>query len=186
MLRKEQIAPEISANSVTDEPISLKAMRGKKVLIKFHRFSGCPICQFQVHEFINNQQELNAAGIETILFMHSSKNKILSNFTEVKGLHIIADKQKAFYKKYETGFSWKKFFLLSTWRILFASLFRGFFPQFNKFEGGVTGVPADFLIDENGKIKELKYGKHFGDSWSVKDVLHIVEKTSENNLVRNE
>lgn len=177
MLKKGQTAPEILASSVMDEQISLNALRGRKVLIKFHRFSGCPVCQYQIHEFLKHQDALNTAGIETLLFMHSSKDKILSNFKEVKGLHIIPDKPKMFYKKYNSQFSWKKFFIISSWRITLASIFKGFFPQFNKFEGGVTAVPSDFLIDENGKIEELKYGKHFGDSWSVADVLKIADKT---------
>lgn len=113
MLKKEQPAPEILANSVNDELVSLNALKGKKVLVKFHRFSGCPVCQYQIHELIKQQHELNAAGIETILFMHSSKNKILANFNEVKGLHIIPDKQKAFYMKYHSTFSWKKLFTFS-------------------------------------------------------------------------
>jgi thioredoxin-dependent peroxiredoxin len=176
MLKKGQPAPEILVNSVTDELISLKALKGKKVLIKFHRFSGCPVCQYQTHELIKQQHELNAAGIETILFMHSSKNKILANYNEVKGLHIISDKQKAFYRKYQSEFSWKKLFTFSTWQITMTAIFKGFFPQFDKFEGGITGVPSDFLLDENGNIKELNYGKHYGDSWSVLEVLNIANK----------
>jgi hypothetical protein len=105
--------------------------------------------------------------------MHSSKNKILANFKEAAGLHIIADKKKVFYRKYHSEFSWKKLFSFPTWRITFISIGKGCFPQFNKFEGGVTGVPSDFLLDENGDIKEQNYGKHFGDSWSVSEVLNM-------------
>lgn len=56
------------------------------------------------------------------------------------------------------------------------SILKGSFPQFDKFEGGITGVPSDFLLDENGHIKELNYGRHLGDSWSVSEVLHIATK----------
>ena len=170
-LLKNQVAPAIFANSINNEIIDLNALKGKKVLIKFHRFSGCPVCQCQVHEFINEQYKLKAAGIETLVFMHSSKNKIQSNFKEVPGLHIIGDKPKAFYHQYYSQFSWRKFFSIASWRVTMAAIFKGYFPHFNKFEGGIVGLPSDFLLDENNRIIDLHYGKHFGDSWTVTDVL---------------
>lgn len=177
MLSTGQTAPDISVNSVSDEHISLRTLKGKKVLIKFHRFSGCPVCQNQTYELIRRQHELNEAGIETLLFIHSRKDKILSNFKEVEGLHIISDKQKEYYKKYGSEFSWRKLFTFSTWRITVSSIFKGYLPQFNKFEGGINGVPSDFLVNEEGNIKALQYGKHYGDTWSVSDVLKIAGKS---------
>jgi hypothetical protein len=51
----------------------------------------------------------------------------------------------------------------------------GYFPQFNRFEGGVVGLPSDFLVDKTGRIIDVHYGKHFGDSWTVSDVLSKVD-----------
>ena len=171
MLIKNQPAPSIVSNSINDEQIDLSRLHGKKVLIKFHRFSGCPVAQNQIHELIERQNELNAAGIETIVFLHSTKKKILSNFKETPGLHIIPDRQKKFYKLYHSQFLLKKFFSLASWRITFASIFKGYLPHFNKFGGGVLGIPSDFLLDKNGIIADLHYGQHFGDSWTVSEVL---------------
>ena len=53
MLTKNLPAPEINADSINGQRIDLYRLRGKKVLIKFHRFSGCPIAQCQIHEFID-------------------------------------------------------------------------------------------------------------------------------------
>lgn len=170
MLTKNQQAPGIIASTINNQPIDLTWLRGKKVLIKFHRFSGCPVAQCQLSEFIERQDELNVAGIETIIFMHSSASKIQSNFHEVTGLHLISDKKKVFYEQFQSEFSWKGLFSLSTWSSTFSSIFQGYFPHFNKFEGGITGKPSDFLLDEHGKIVELNYGSHFGDSWNVSDV----------------
>lgn len=171
MLSKNIRTPEISAHSVNNQRIELSEFKGKKVLIKFHRFSGCPVSQWQLNEFIARQNELNAAGIETIIFLHSSPKKIRSNFHEVPGLHIIPDRQKVFYRRFESEFSWKSLLSMNSWRFTFASLFQGYYPHFNKFEGGIVALPSDFLLDEQGSIVEQNYGKHFGDSWSVSDVL---------------
>ena len=171
MLTRNHQAPEIVASTINGQQIELSGFNEKKVLVKFHRFSGCPVAQFQLGEFVERQAELNAAGIETIIFMHSSVKKIQSNFKEVPGLHIIADKQKKFYKSFGSAFSWKALLSISSWRATFKAILNGYFPHFNKFEGGITGIPSDFLLDTQGTVVDVNYGKHFGDSWSVSDVL---------------
>lgn len=171
MLAKNQPAPAIDAYSISDQHIELSELRGKKVLIKFHRFCGCPVAQYQIHELIERQNELNDSGIETIVFMHSTKQKILSNFKETPGLHIIPDCKKTYYRLYQSQFSLRKFFSLASWRVTFEAIFKGNFPHFNKFGGGVLGVPSDFLLDKNGMITDLHYGQHFGDSWTVSEII---------------
>jgi len=174
MLTKNLLTPNINANSISEQCIDLYRLRGRKVLIKFHRFSGCPIARYQIYEFIERQAELNDAGVETIILLHSSKEKTLSNFKEVPGLHIIADKEKTYYQLFHSKFILKKLFSISSWRAMFESFIKGYFPQFNKFEGGIIGIPSDFLVDEKSMIADLNYGKHFGDSWTVSEVLSKV------------
>jgi peroxiredoxin len=171
MLLKNQTAPPVNSISISGQRINLSELNGKKVLIKFHRFSGCPIVQRQVHELLSHQEKLNAAGYETIVFMHSSKEKIEPVYKEVPGLHIIADREKKFYRLYNAEFSWKKLFSIATWRETFSAILKGYYPLFNRFQGGIIGVPSDFLINEQGIITNLHYGKHFGDSWTVPEVL---------------
>ena len=172
MLKLNQIAPAIITNSISDQNIDLSGFHGKKVLIKFHRFAGCPVAQYQIHELIKRQNELNTAGIETIIFMHSSKRNILSNFRETPGLHIIADRHKIYYRLYQSQFLLKKLFSIESWRVTFSSIFKGNFPHFNKFGGGILGIPSDFLLDKNGRIVDLHYGEHFGDSWTVSEIVN--------------
>ena len=171
MLTKNQMSPEITTRSITGQPIDLYGMKGKKVLLKFHRFSGCPVAQREITDFIKNQQELVDAGIETIVFLHNSKEKVSPVFTELPGLHIIADRQKFFYKLFQAQFSWKALLSWPSWRVTMGSILKGYLPKFGKFQGGIIGIPADFLVDEKSRITALHYGRHFGDSWTVSDVM---------------
>ena len=130
---ENHLAPSIHALTINDREIDLSQFLGKKVLIKFHRFSGCPIAQDQIHELIMRQNELTDAGIETIVLLHSTKKKILTNFHEVPGLHILADRRKKFYSVYGAAFSWGKLFSWDTWMATIRSILKGYFPQFTKF-----------------------------------------------------
>ena len=73
MLSTKQPAPPIDTVSLSGRPIDLGEFHGKKVLVKFHRFSGCPVARRQIHDLIEDQEALNAAGIETIVVLHSSQ-----------------------------------------------------------------------------------------------------------------
>lgn len=174
MLNKNEIAPEIGTDSISGHHVYLSGLRGNKVLIKFHRFSGCPVAQCQIDEYISRQNELNAAGVKTIVFMHNSKDKIVPRYQEVKGLYIIADKQKKFYQIFGAQFLISKMFSLSSWMATFKSFVKGYYPLLNRFQGSLVGVPSDFLINEKGVIVDMHYGTHFGDSWSVTEVLSKV------------
>jgi hypothetical protein len=48
----------------------------------------------------------------------------------------------------------------------------------NPFAGGTdqTGLPADFLIDPEGTIVALHYGKHADAQWSLEEVLALVAR----------
>jgi peroxiredoxin len=171
MLSTTQPAPPIDAVSLSGRHLDLGEFHGKKVLVKFHRFSGCPVARRQVHDLIEDQEALNAAGIETIVVLHSSPEKMRPNFDEVPGLHLIADPRKVLYRAYRAEFRWRRLLSAGSWRETFASFARGYLPQFNRFQGGIIGVPSDFLIDEHGTLIATHYGQHFGDSWTAADAL---------------
>lgn len=171
MLLKNQVAPEFAASSINGDKIDLQEFQGKKVLLKFHRFSGCPVARSQIRDFTKRQKELYEAGVETIVFLHNSNDKVTSIFQELPGLHIIADKQRKIYKLFQSEFKVSQLFSFNSWMATFKAFFRGYFPLFNRFQVSIVGIPSDFLIDEKGFIRELNYGRHFGDSWTASQVL---------------
>ncbi len=40
-------------------------------------------------------------------------------------------------------------------------------------EGGALGLPADFLVNSDGKIVAVHYGRHAYDQWSVDELIEI-------------
>ncbi len=171
MIFRNQTSPTIVANSISNKPIDLSQMRGKKVLIKFHRTSGCPVAQRQINELAEQQDKLNAKGIQTIVFLHSSEENITPIYKEVPGLHIIADKNKMYYQLFTSRVTWTAMFSPASLRENFRSFLKGYFPHFSKFEGGVSTLPSDFLLNESGRIVDYHYGDHVGDWWTVPEIL---------------
>lgn len=46
-------------------------------------------------------------------------------------------------------------------------------------EGGLFGLPADFLIAPDGQLLDLKYGAHADDHWEIDELLNRAERAGQ-------
>jgi len=44
---------------------------------------------------------------------------------------------------------------------------------YTRAENGILGLPADFLVDAQGRIVACKYGAHADDHWEVDELLQL-------------
>jgi len=164
MLVEGQPAPDFTVESISGQRIELSQLRGRKVLVKFHRFAGCPVARRQIAAFVSRHAELTRGGIETIIFLHSSRQNLIATFLEAPSIHIVGDQSKRVYRLFSSAFRFRSLFAPGSWTATFASFMQGYFPVFTRFEGGILAVPSDFLVDENGILKKVHYGSDFGDT----------------------
>jgi peroxiredoxin len=151
--------------------------------LQFRRFAGCPVCNLHLQKMAKEWTQLEAAGITEVIVFHSTREE-LTKYADDLPFHVIGDPEKKLYKAFGVE--------SSPYAVLHP---RAFFPiahsVFNNFKeylsgkkplpplrpaGGSLGLPADFLIREDGKILEFNYGRHADDQWSVSDVLEFVAK----------
>lgn len=177
MLSENRPAPGISTDTISGQPFDLSRLRGKKVLLKFHRFAGCPVARRQIDSYVAQHHELMAAGVESVIFLHSRQEHLAGLFPDVPGIHIVGDPDKVFYRRFHSAFRLRALWAPGTWAATFASLFSGYLPLFSRFEGGILAVPSDFLVDERGNITRVHYGRHFGDSWSAVEAIECSRTT---------
>jgi peroxiredoxin len=173
--------------SVSDEKIRLPA--GDKLIhLQFRRFAGCPVCNLHLQSFARKQQQLHQAGIKEVIVFHSGKEALLQQ-TRGFPFSLIADPKKKLYKAFGVA--------SSPWALLhpktFLTIIKGVVVSFIEYlqgkhplpslrpEGGSLGLPADFLIDTDGKIIDCYYGRHADDHWSVEDVLQKATVAMSNN-----
>jgi peroxiredoxin len=144
---------------------------GKLTHLQFRRFAGCPVCNLHLQSFFKRSDELKVHNIQEVIVFHASKESMLDSVIDVP-FDLIADPSRKLYKKFGVDTSWKALFSIGTLKkaIIGIRKFGMKTPQSLEAE---LGVPADFLIDETGKIVALKYGAHADDQWSVDDVLKL-------------
>lgn len=159
-------APSFERQAVMGQNVNLADFHDQKVLLAFFRYAGCPVCNFRMHELMNEYEQLQERGIEVIAIFESSKEMLQSYLADTPvPFPVIADPGLELYDAYQVNKSLGK--MMNT---LFKKqpkkdmkagkeLFKG---KTYKRDGAQTRIPADFLI-EKGVILEAHYGKYVGD-----------------------
>jgi AhpC/TSA family len=154
------------------------------VHLQFRRFAGCPVCDLHLHSIARRHDEIVSAGILEVAVFHSDATS-LHPFTAELPFAIVADLEKRLYAEFGAEASPRALLNSRAWfpivRGLLRSLariLRGKQPVTSfQPDGGMLGLPADFLIAGDGNILACKYGTHLYDQWSVDDLLALAERS---------
>ncbi len=147
----------------------------KLIHLQFLRFAGCPYCNLHMHSYVLRKNEIDAAGIKEIVVFYSSVKALLPYQKQIP-FDIIADPEKKLYKEFGVESSLLSIFDPRSWIAGIKGLLQKDLRGPMSFQGGVLGLPADFLIAPNGKVIAAKYGTHAYDQWSVDELLALAKK----------
>lgn len=164
-LKSGMQAPDIEYKDYNDNPFKLSEFHGKKVLLSFYRYAGCPFCQLRFMELVDYFGE--EESIELVAVFQSPAESIRQHAAGNESpVIVIGDAGERFYKVYGVEFG------LRAWMMGFNSAIRFFKSlrtghQWGKKEGQSDRIPADFLIDEEGILRHVYYGKHMDDHMPI-------------------
>ena len=145
--------------------------------VQFRRFAGCPICNLHLQSFVARHNEIVDAGIKEVVVFHSSDAELLP-YQGRFPFDVIGDHGKTLYRKYgvESSIS-----ALLAPKVFAASLKGNLKKDKPKLgglpNGGILGLPADFLIASDGTVRAVHYGTHAYDQWAVDEVLDLTRSS---------
>ncbi|WP_394747531.1 redoxin domain-containing protein [Spongiimicrobium salis] len=125
-----------------------------------------------LQNLIKNYNEFEKKEIEILVIFASPIEEIFKYAgKQVPPFSIISDPKYKIYKYYGVEISYKGMLktMFNVNKVLRA-IRGGFFNIKSTFQAPV--LPADFLIDENLKIKKAHYGKTYDDHLSISEVLN--------------
>ncbi len=167
-----QIA-DLELLSVTGERIHLPPAHGM-VHLQFRRFAGCPICNLHLQSIVARHDEIEAAGIQEVVFFHSPADE-LATYTADLPFATVADPDKRYYRQFGVESSPRALLDPRAWGAVIRGIALTTLGRFRapaaRQDGGRLGLPADFLIDTNGAVIAEKRGTHAYDQWSVDELL---------------
>jgi peroxiredoxin len=169
------------------KPLELETIHGKvikvpdpklKVHLQFRRYSGCPVCNLHMRSIAKRNNELLASDVREVAVFYSTRETMLE-FQGQLPFDTIADPEKELYAKFGAD---RKMSPLSgldprSWIAAINALARA--PTLKGARGNgenTMGLPSDFLINIDGKILAVNYGKRVDDHWSVNRVLSMARE----------
>lgn len=153
-------APALDLVDIHGKPIVLGA--GRRVLLSFFRDAACPFCNVRVYELTHHHQSLKALGLDIVAVFGSSQAEVVRFIArQPRPFQVAADPLGTSHARFGVERSlWRKLKAVVT-RV--PTLLRGL--RLVGLAGLDTNnlMPADFLIDEEGRIVETYYGRDAGD-----------------------
>jgi peroxiredoxin len=131
--------------------IDLASLIGKqKVVLIFSRYFGCPICQLDLKELIENQDKIISKGAKILYVTQSGKETSEKKIKELNiNFPVIYSPKDGLYAEYGLG-KMSLGLIASVPGKLKASKNAGF--SHGEYEGSESQSPGQFVIDLNGKI----------------------------------
>lgn len=132
-----------------------------------------------LRSFANRHQEVADSGITEVVFFHSAADA-LRGYQSLLPFAVIADPDRVQYREFGVE---KSLGAITHPRALWAAV-RGSAAMLHRndperagvgFGDGTThlGLPADFLLDADGTVAAVHYGRHADDQWSVDQLIDI-------------
>lgn len=154
-------APALDLVDIHGQPIAIGGT-GRRTLLSFFRDAACPFCNFRIYELTHHHAALAALGLDIVAVFGSPRAEVLRFVARhPRPFRVAADPAGASHARYGIERSlWRKLRAIAT-RV--PTLVRGL--RIVGLAGLRTNnlMPADFLIDEDGRIVETWYGKDAGD-----------------------
>ncbi len=166
-----RIAPAFEVQTILGGNVRVPAPESDYIHLQFRRFAGCPVCNFHLRTMALRQPEIAAAGVRQVVFFHSSREEMLRYQAQLP-FDCIADEVKQHYRSFGVETSWRALFHPGVfWSGMRWVLATGRF--YRKAENGILGLPADFLLDRQGRVLACQYGRHADDHWEVDELLRL-------------
>ncbi len=155
-------APDFSVRAADGSDFQLAKLRGSPVLLTFYRYASCPLCNVRIHELLGRWKEYAKRGLRGVaVFQSQASNVNMFMARHDAPFVLVPDAEETFYALYGLGTSLAALLAPSNLGRLVAAHKMGF--KQGKTEGTLTRLPADFLIDKDGILRTVHYGRALSD-----------------------
>jgi peroxiredoxin len=148
--------------------------------LQFRRYAGCPICNLHLHSMARRHDEIAAAGIQEIVVFHSAVEDMLPYQGQLP-FAAVADPGRKLYGEFGVTVSLRAVLPPKAWTsplnprvypLILRGIRAGGSPA-PRHGDTALGLPADFLIEPDGRVRAARYGRHASDHWSVDELLQL-------------
>ncbi len=169
-------APNFVAKTVDGKAIDLSAYQGRPVWLAFFRYASCPLCNLRVHQIAGAGSRFDKKNLKMIAVFQSKKEK-LEDFVEKQPspFAVVTDPKMDLFRLYGVEKGVKGLSAPVTIAKKMNDVRKARMPLVRPTEGPPLRIPADFLIDQEGRIQLAHYGADISDSIAFELVDEFLE-----------
>lgn len=153
-------APELALRDIYGQPVRIG--KGRRTLLCFFRDAACPFCNYRIYELTQQHKGLLALGLDVVAVFASTEEEVKRFVARhPRPFTVVADPTARAHLRYGIERSFLRKLKAVVTRV--PTLIKGL--RIVGLAGFKTNnlMPADFLIDEEGRIVETHYGSDAGD-----------------------
>ncbi|MDO3384489.1 peroxiredoxin family protein [Gilvimarinus sp. SDUM040013] len=169
-------AVDFRGKDVFGKPFRLTDHLGKRVMLSFFRDAGCPFCNYRVYELSNNYQRWKDHNLEVVVVFSDTAEQVRRFVAQhPRPFTMMADPKLKLYNHYgveHSALALLKALMFKLPRII-KGIAKGGRPSNNPH---VRIVPADFLVNEEGYIEHIWYGRDTSDHIPLDTVNEFIDE----------
>ena len=144
------------------------------VHLQFRRFAGCPFCSLHLRSFVRRHDEITAANIREVVVFRSGPAALRRHHGDVP-FALVADPDGRLYTDFGVGSGPGALLNPRVMLLALPNVLRMLpgLPGLPSSGESALGLPADFLIAPDGRVRACKYRAHADDQWSVDELLAL-------------
>ncbi len=151
---------------------------GRPVVLSFFREASCPYCNFRIYELTNNVPQLGKGRVELVAVLASTEDEVRRFLLQrERPITFVADPDLDAFETYGVAREGALSKLKALLRRL-PALLRGY--RLREGEGPKARdsriIPADFLIDADGRVVDEYYGEDIGDHIAIERIQQFVHR----------
>lgn len=170
-----QQAPDFEVVDISSgKPIRLADFAGSKLLISFHRYAACPLCNLHIHELSKNNAELEKQNLKVLAIFRSTAERTLDQYgSREVPFPIAVDPTLNAYRNYGIEYSTPGMLVSFIHPRAMWAFFTGNMP--GKMDGDIRTLPADFLVQSDGKIAQVYYSSNITQHLSLSEIKRFAQ-----------
>ena len=162
-----QPAPDFEVTNIYNgATVRLANFRGSKLLLSFHRYAACPLCNLHIHELSKHHDEFERHNLKVLALFRSTAERTLDQYSARKvPFQIAVDPTLNAYQAYCIEYSTPGMLLSFIHPRAMWAFFTGNMP--GKIDGDIRTLPADFLIAPDGTVAQVYYSSNITQHLSL-------------------
>lgn len=162
--KKDDRVVEVELPAISGRRVNTADLRGKRYMLSFFRFAGCPFCNLRMHELTKRFNELGDNFTIVAVFDSPIENLKKYSSPHQAPFSVVADEKNIYYRQYDIRQSFVGMLrgvIMRLPSVLYALVVKRYIPL--SIRGKLATMPADFLVDEHGIIQLAHYANDPGD-----------------------